>query len=130
MVYLTGNTPDHSPDMGTIMLLTTTYDPKNPSEIGTDVPLTIWDKQPSSRLHLICSGDINGEETILLSNLPGGTNPKVNVPPVTFAYKLGLPRPLFQVPQALSPLWPKSFHAVALLHLFNKDGQSFCVAEI
>ncbi|KAI0410516.1 hypothetical protein F5X98DRAFT_359373 [Xylaria grammica] len=131
MVYLTGNTPDRSPETGTIMLLTTTFDLKNPGEIGTDVPLTIWDKQPSTMLHWICSGAINGEDTILLSDLPGRTNLQVDGPPAASAYKLAPRRPLFQVPQVPpSPLWPGSFHAVALLHPFNKDNQSFCVAEI
>ncbi|RYP23163.1 hypothetical protein DL765_001248 [Monosporascus sp. GIB2] len=131
MVYLTGNTPGHPSDTGTIILLTTRHNPKNPSDIGSNIPLTVWDKRPGTMLHWICSGHINGKETILLSNLPNSTGPAVNEPPSAFAYQLAVPRPLFQEPTpSRRPLWPENFHAVALLHPFEKDNQSFCVAEI
>ncbi|KAI9859033.1 MAG: NHL repeat-containing protein 3 [Trichoglossum hirsutum] len=132
MVYLTGNTSDLGSDTGTIMLLTATYDPEKPSDIGSNTPMTAWNNQPGTMLHWICSGPITDQEMILLSDLTNDGKSSDGDAPAASAYQLAVPRPLFQVPPQAptGPLWPTSFHAVTLLHPFEKDNQPFCVAEI
>jgi hypothetical protein len=111
------------------MLLPTTYDAQNPSKIGdTNTPLTAWNNQPGTMLHLICSGRISGQDTILLSNLA------TDATPGALAYEMAVQRPLF-VPDPSTPpgpLWPTSFEAVALMAPFEIDKQqgAFCVAAI
>jgi hypothetical protein len=131
MVYLTGNTSGSGPNTGTIMLLATLYDPTKPSNIGSDVPLTAWNNQPGTMLHWICSGPIMDQDMILLSVLSAA---QTTPPTPASAYQLSVSRPLFLAPSPppAGPLWPPSFHAVALFHPFDRDAadDAFCVAEI
>jgi hypothetical protein len=71
------------------------------------------------------------QDMILLSALSAA---QTTPPTPASAYQLSVPRPLFLAPSPppAGPLWPPSFHAVALLHPFYKDTAdgAFCVAEI
>ncbi|TEY41046.1 hypothetical protein BOTCAL_0405g00040 [Botryotinia calthae] len=123
MIYLTGNRGPGS-NNGTIMVLQAEYHPDNPSNIGSEIPLTAWNNQPGTMLHWISCGSVKQEDILLINDLSVVT-------PGASAYKLSVPRPTFKNPPLPSrPLWPLSFHAVALFHPFQKDFQVFAVAEI
>ena len=123
MVYLTGNSGSGSAT-STIMLLQAVYDPMDSSKIGSNIPLTAWNNQPGTLLHWISCGTIAQDDTMLVNELSGTF-------PGALAYQLAIPRPLFQVESTPSqPLWPTSFHAVALFHPFEKNNQVLTVAEI
>lgn len=106
------------------MLLPAEYHPDNSSDIGSNIPLTAWNGQPGTLLHWVSCGAVAQEDMLLISDLSG-------VIPRALAYQLSVPRPLFQIPPSpASPLWPSSFHAVALFHPFEKDLQVFAAGEI
>lgn len=130
MIYLTGD--NTSTGVAAIMLLLAVYNQANPQEIGSNRPLTVWDV-PNNSLHWISTGSVNGQELAFVSTLSGTKklSGDRDPPPSVLAYQLSIRRPRFLTPgTGAPPLWPGSFHAVALLHPFEKDTDAFCIAEI